>query len=206
MIPKTISDTLMHHATAAANRAPGFGRGMPVAHASPMQIGTPVTSPRKTPLHSTTAEGALLHGATLPCSLWQEAMLLGLQPSLLTDNHIKMMDALCHLDTIGLQFICESVEALHRERMPTQPPPGYHMPQMTDPPQGVATNSPLSQEFLQAASNLGTVIVMPLQLPPVQHPAGDHCPDPKIENVVTNIRRHEQASHTLLTDRNNNPQ
>ena len=43
MIPKTISDTQMHHTTAAANRAPGFGRGMPVAHASPMQIGTPVT-------------------------------------------------------------------------------------------------------------------------------------------------------------------
>ena len=169
-IPKTISDTLMHHATAAANRVPGFGRGMPVAHALPMQIGTPVTSLRKTPLHNTTAEEALLHGATLPCSLWQEAMLLGSPLPLLMDNHIKMMDALCHLDNIRLQFICESVKALRRERTPAQPPPGYCMLQMMDPPQRVTTNSPLSQEFLWAASNLGTVIVMPLQFPPEQHP------------------------------------
>ena len=64
---------------------------------------------------------------------WQEAHLLNL-PVILTDNHIKMMDALCHLDSYGLQFICESVEALHRERTPTQAPPGYHMPQASDIP------------------------------------------------------------------------
>ena len=187
MIPKTISDTPMHHTMAVANRAPGLRRGVPVAHALPMQIRTPVTSLQKTPLHGTTAEEVLLCGATLLCSLWQEAMLLGSPPPLLMDNHIKMMDTLYHLDTIRLQFICESVEALHRERTPTQPPPGYRMPQMMDPPQGVTTNSPLSQEFLWATSNLGTVIVMPPQFLPEQCPAGDHCPDPKIENAVANM-------------------
>ena len=50
MTPKTISGTSMHLAAAAANRAPGFGRGVPLTHASPMQIGTPVTSLQKTPL------------------------------------------------------------------------------------------------------------------------------------------------------------
>ena len=69
------------------------------------QIRTPVTSPQKTPLQSTTAEEVLLHGATLPCSLQQEAMLLN-PLLLLTDNHLKMMDALRCLDTTGLQFIC----------------------------------------------------------------------------------------------------
>ena len=205
MTPKTVSGMPMHHATAAANRAPGFGRGVPLTHALPMQIGTPVTSLQRTPLHSTTAEEALLRGATLLCSLWQEAMLLGPPPPLLTDNHLKMMDALCHLDTVGLQFICESVEALRRERMPAQPPPDYHTLQVTDSPQ-VATNSLMSQQFLRATSNLGTAIVTPLQLLPEQHPAGDCCPDPEIENMVTNMHRHEQASRTPLTDRNNNPQ
>ena len=206
MTPKTILGTPMHHAMAAANRAPGFSRDMPVTHVSPMQIRTPVTSLQKTPLHGTTAEEAFLHGATLLCSLQQEAMLLGPPPLLLTDNHLKIMDALCHLDTVGLQFIYESVEALHRERMPAQPLPDYCMPQMMDSPQGVATNSPMLQEFLRAASNLGTVIVTPPQLPPGQCPVGDHRPDPNIENAVTNMRRHEQVSHMPLTDKNNNPQ
>ena len=133
-------------------------------------------------------------------------MLLGPPPPLLMDNHLKMMDALCHLDTVGLQFICESMEALCRERMPTHPTPGYCMPQMTDSPQGVATNSQMSQEFLWAASNLGAVIVTPPQLLPGQHPVGNRCSDPEIENAVANMHRHKQASHTPLTDRNNNPQ
>ena len=133
-------------------------------------------------------------------------MLLGLPPPLLMDNHIKMMDPLRHLDTTGLQFICESVEALHRERMPAQPPPGYCMPQTMDPLQGATTNSPLSQEFFWAASNLGTAITMPPQFLPEQCPVGDRCPDPEIEDAVANMWRHEQASQMLPTNRNKNPQ
>ena len=197
-IPKTILGMPMYHATAAANRAPVFGRSVLLAHASPMQIRTPVTSPWKTPLHCTTAEEALLHGATLLCTLQQEAMLLNLLPLLLTDNHIKMMDALRHLNTTGLQFIYESVEALCRERMPAQLLPGYRTPQVMDPPQGMTTNSPLSQEFYQAASNLCTVITRP----PQQHPAEDHHPDPVIEDAIANMQRHEQASQMPPTDRN----
>ena len=76
----------------------------------------------------------------------QEANLLS--PSVvLMDNHIKMMDALCHLDSYGLQFICELAEALRRERMPTQALLGYHMPQASDIPRGLTSNPPLSQEF-----------------------------------------------------------
>ena len=206
MIPKTVSDTLTHHATAAANRAPGFGRSVPVAHALPMQIRTPVTSLQKTPQHGTTTEEVLPCGATLPCSLQQEAMLLGLLPPLLMDNHIKMMDALCHLDTTRIQFICKSTEALHRERMPGQPPLGYHTLQATDPLQGATTNSLLSQEFYRAASNLSTAITMPLQFLPEQHPVEDCCPDPEIEDTVANMWRHEQASGMPPTNRNNNPQ
>ena len=112
-IPRTIPDTVAHNIVAAASWVPSFGRGVPVAWASPMQVGMPVALPQRTPMHSVTAEDVLLQGATLSCSLWQEANLLNLNPPLtLMDNHIKMMDALCHLDTIGLQFICESVEAL----------------------------------------------------------------------------------------------
>ena len=159
-IPKTASDMVTHHAMAAANRAPGFYRGMPVAWASPMQVGTPVASPQKTLLHGTTVEEALLQGAILPCSPQQEAMLLNLMP-LLTDNHIKMMDDLCHLDTMGLQFICKSVEALRIERTPTQVPPGYSTSQAMDLLQGMATYSPLSQEFYWAPSNLSTAITRP---------------------------------------------
>ena len=129
--PGTISGTTAHNVATAANQAPGFGRGLPVARvspmqvgtlaasASPMQVGTLAASPHRTPGHRFTAEEALLQGATLPCSPWQEAHLLN-PPVTLKDNHIKMMDTLCHWDSYSLQFICESAEALHRERMPTQ--------------------------------------------------------------------------------------
>ena len=199
-VPKTTPDTVTHHAMAAANRAPGFGIGSPSARASPMQVGTPVASPQKTLLHGTTAEEMLLQGVTLPCFPWQETMLLSPPPPL-TDTHIKMMDTLCYLDTTGLQFICESVEALRRERTPVQAPPGYCMPQVTDS-QGTATNSPLSQEFLQAASNLGTTITRPQQLLPQQHHMGNCHPDAEIEDAITNMQRHEQASWTPPTSRN----
>ena len=128
--PGTILGTTVHLVATAANRAPGFGRRLPVARASPMQVGTPLASaspmqvttlaasPHETPSHALTTEEELLQGATLPCSPWQEANLLS--PSVvLTDNHIKMMEALCHLDSYGLQFICELAEALCRERTPT---------------------------------------------------------------------------------------
>ena len=176
-----------------------------MASASPMQVGTLVASPHRTPGHGTAAEEALLQGATLPCSPWQEANLLN-PPLMLMDNHIKMMDALRHLDTCRLQFICESVEALHRERTLTQVPPGYHMLQALDTLQGMTNHPPLSQEFYRATSNLGTAIVEPRLIPPQQHLVGSCHPDPEIENAIANMQRHEQALRTLPTDSNNNPQ
>ena len=212
----TVLGTTAHHAATAANWAPGFSRGLPVARASPMQVGTlPASaSPMQvttlaallhgTPSHALTAEEELLWGATLPCSPRWEANLLN-PPVVLMDNHIKMMDALHHLDSYGLQFICELAEALHREWMPTQAPPGYHMPQASDIPHGSTNNPPLSQEFYRATSNLGTAIVEPQQVPPLQRLAENHCPDPEIESAIANMYRPEQASGMPLTDSNNNP-
>ena len=42
--PGTVLGTTVHNVATAANRAPGFGRGLPVARASPMQVGTPPAS------------------------------------------------------------------------------------------------------------------------------------------------------------------
>ena len=166
-----------------------------------MQVGTLVALPYRTPGHGFTTEEALLQGAILPCSPRQEAHLLN--PLLmLTDNHIKMMDALCHLDTCRLQFICESVEALRREKTLTQAPPGYHMPQASDTLRETISNPPLSQEFYRATGNLRTAIVEPQQILPQQCPAEGRCPDLEIKNAVTNMQRHEQASHLLPTDSN----
>ena len=164
----------------------------------------PCTSSHETPSHALTAEEELLRGATLPCSPWQEANLLS--PSVvLMDNHIKMMDALHHLDSYGLQFICESAEALHREKMPTQAPLCYHMLQASDILHGWTSKPPLSQEFYRAANNLGTAIVEPQQVPPQLHLAGNCHPDPEIESTIANMYRHEQASGMLPIDSNNNP-
>ena len=70
--PSTVPGTSAHHVTTTANRAPGFGRGLPVARALPMQVGTPPTSAslmqvatlaaslHKTPSHALTAEEELL--------------------------------------------------------------------------------------------------------------------------------------------------
>ena len=103
--PGTVPGMVAYNVATAANRAPSFGRGLPVARASPMQVRTLVALPQRTPRRGTTAEEALLQGAMLLCPPRQEANLLN--PLLmLTDNHIKMMDALCHLDTTGLQLIC----------------------------------------------------------------------------------------------------
>ena len=110
------------------------------------------------------------------------------------DNHIKMIDALCHLDTSDLQFICESVEALCQERTPVQALPGYRMPQALDPLWGTTTHSPLSREFYHATSNLSTAITVPQQTPLQQHPVGDRRPDPEIVSAIVNMQRHEQAS------------
>ena len=90
--------------------------------------------------------------------------------------------------------------------MPAQPPLGYHALQAMDPLQGVAGNSPLSQEFYQAASNHSTEITRPPQFPPEQHPVEDHHPDLEIEDAIANMQRHEQVSQMLPTNRNNNPQ
>ena len=130
------------------------------ASASPMSVGTLVASLHRTPGHGFATEEALLQGATLPCSPQQEAHLLN-PPLTLTDNHIKMMDTLHQLDSYGLQFICKSVEALRRERMPTQALPGYHTMQASDTLRGMTNHPPLSQEFYRAASNLETAIVEP---------------------------------------------
>ena len=214
--PGTVPGTTVHNVATVANWAPGFGRGLPVARASPMQVRTPaasaspmqvsmpVASPHRTPGYEFTTEETLLQGATLPCSPWQEANLLN-PPVTLMDNHIKMMDALRHLDSYSLQFICESAEALCRERMPTQAPPGYCTLQTLDAPWGSINNPPLSQEFYMATSNLSTAIVEPRQVLPQQRPAGSQCPDPEIESAVTNMQRHEQVLSMLPTDSNNNP-
>ena len=214
--PGTIPGTTVHNVATAANQAPGFGRGLLVARALPMQVGTllasaspmqvttPAPLPHRTPGHAFTTEEVLLQGATLPCSPQQEAHLLN-PLVILTDNHIKMMDTLHHLDSYGLQFICESAEALCRERMPTQAPPGYCMLQASDTPWGSISNALLSQEFYRAARNLGTAIVEPQQVPPQQCLVGNHCPEPEIESAVTNMQRHEQASSMPSTDSNNNP-
>ena len=143
-----------------------------------------------------TAEDELLQGATLPCSPWWEASLLNIATLVeLTEGHQKMMDALRCLDNYGLQFICESAQALSQERTPVRAPPSYLMPQ--------APGALLAHEFYRAASNLGTAIVVPLpastQQPPAEAPI--HCPDPEIEAAVINMERHEQASR----DNNNNP-
>ena len=215
--PGTVLGTTVHLVATAANWAPGFSRGLPVARASPMQVGTPLVStslmqvttpaalPHGTPSHALTTEEELLWGATLPCSPQWEANLLS-PLVVLTDNHIKMMDTLCHLDSYGLQFICELAEALHRERTPTQAPLGYHMLQASDIPCGLTSNPLLSQEFYRATSNLGTATVEPQQVPPQLHPAGNCFPDPEIESAITNMYRHKQASGMPPTDSNNNPQ
>ena len=176
---------------------------LPVS-ASPMQVTTPAALPHRTPSHALTAEEELLQGATLPCSPQQETNLLNLLV-VLTDNHIKMIDALHHLDSYGLQFICELAEALCREPMPTQAPPGYCTLQASDIPCGSSNNPPLSQEFYRATSNLGTAIVEPQQALPQQCLVGNCCHDPEIESAITNMYRHEQVSGMPSTDSNNNP-
>ena len=145
---------------------------------------------------TSTAEDELLQGATLPCSPWWEATLLNMAtPVELTEGHRKMMDALRCLDNYGLQFICESAQALSREWTPVRAPPSY----LTPP----APGTPLAHEFYRAASNSGTAIVVPLpastQQPLAEAPI--RCPNPEIEAAVINMECHEQASR----DNNNNP-
>ena len=70
--PSTIPGTTVHHVATAANQAPSFSKGLLVAQALPMQVGTPLTSaspmqvttpaasPHRTPSHALTAEEELL--------------------------------------------------------------------------------------------------------------------------------------------------
>ena len=106
-----------------------------------------------------------------------------------------MMEALRCLDDYGLQFICESVQALSWEQTPVRAPPIYFTLQ--------APGTPLAHEFYRAASNLGTAIVAPLPTSTRQPLAeAPIChPDPEIEAVVINMEHYEQASR----DTNNNP-
>ena len=97
------------------------------------------------------------------------------------------MDALRCLDNYGLQFICESVQALSWERTPVRAPPSYFTLQ--------APGAPLAHEFYRATSNLGTAIVAAL-LASTQQPLAEapiHHPDPEIEAAVINMECHEQA-------------
>ena len=146
---------------------------------------------------TSTAEDELLQGVTLLCSPWQEASLLNIAtPVELTEGHWKMMETLGCLEDYGLQFICESAQALSREWTLVRATSGYFMLQVP--------GAPLAHEFYRATSNLGTTIVVPLpastQQPPAEAPI--HHPDPEIEAVVINMECHEQASR----DTNNNPQ
>ena len=103
-----------------------------------MKLSMP-TYPSEEASGPSTAEDELLQGATLPCSPWQEASLLNIAtPVELTEGHRKMMDALRCLDNYGLQFICESAQALSRERTPVRAS-GYLTPQ--------APGTPLAHEF-----------------------------------------------------------
>ena len=77
--PGTVPGTMVHNVAMAANQAPSFSRGLPVARASLMQVGTPLASaspmrvatlaalPHRTPGHMFTAEEVLMQQATLPC-------------------------------------------------------------------------------------------------------------------------------------------
>ena len=167
------------------------------ASMTPIKLSTPTYSSEEASGPTSTAEDELLQGATLLCSPWREASLLNIvTPVELTQGHRKMMDALRCLDNYGLQFICESVQALSQEQTPVRAPPSYLMPQ--------APGTPLAHEFYRAASNLGTAIVVPL-LASTQQPLAEapiRHPNPEIEAAVINMECHEQASR----DNNNNPQ
>ena len=161
-----------------------------------IKLSMPTYSSEEASGPTSTAEDELLQGATLPCSPWQEASLLNIAtPMELTEGHWKMMDALRCLDNYGLQFICESAQALSGEWTPIRDPPGYFMPQVP--------GTLLAHEFYRAASNLGTAIVVPLPASTWQPLAeAPIChPDPEIEAAVINMEHHEQASR----DTNNNP-
>ena len=166
------------------------------ASMTPMKLSMPTYSSEEASSPTSTAEDELLQGATLPCSPWWEASLLNIAtPVELTEGHQKMMDALRCLDNYGLQFICESVQALSWERTPVRAPPGYFTLQVP--------GTLLAHKFYRAASNLGTAIVAPLlastQQPPAEAPI--RRPDSEIEAAVINMERHERASR----DNNNNP-
>ena len=164
---------------------------------TPIKMSMPTYSSEEASGLMSTAKDELLKWATLPCSPWWVASLLNMAtPVELTEGHRKMMDALRCLDTYGLQFICESVQALSQEWTPVRAPPGYLTPQVP--------GALLAHEFYRAASNLGTAIVVPLpastQQPLAEAPI--RCPDPEIEAAVINMEHHEQASRV----NNNNPQ
>ena len=214
--PGTIPGTTVHHVATAANWAPGFGRGLLVARASPMQVGTPPVSaspmqvttpaalPHRTPGHALTAEEELLQGATLPCSPQWEANLLN-SLAVLMDNHIKMMDAFITWTLMA----CSSSVSRRRPCVGSKRQPKLHQAtaccRRLDIPHGSSNNPVLSQEFYRAVSNLGTAIVELQQFPPQQRLAGNCHPDPEIESTVANMYRHEQASGMLSMDSNNNP-
>ena len=119
-----------------------------------------------------------LQGPTLPCSPAQEHCLFGLTP-----NHNHMMTSVCQLDAMGLQFLCESFEAIQRKCSP-RPPPGYTTLKGGDLYVDLWSNSLISLQLLQNTSNLGTFIISPPQttrLPSLK-------PGPFIEVAVTNVQ------------------
>ena len=76
--------------------------------------------------------------------------------------------------------------------------------QMTS--QGSISNPLLSQEFYRAASNLGTAIMEPQQVPPQQCPVGNHhALILRIESAIANMQRHEQALSMPSTGQQQQP-
>ena len=184
------SKNTAHHPMAAVNKVPGSCQGVPLSCASPMQIGMPITSPWKTLIHGTTQRKCFFVElqCCVPCSRRQASLA----------SHCSWQPTT--LRWWILCIICESIEALQKERMPAQPLLGYTTPQPTDLLSSV--DSPMLQEVFRAASNLDTMIAGPPQVQPIQQPTQDCLPDPKIENSISNMWRHEKASQMPITDTN----
>ena len=60
IVPVITMNPPSHHPMVAANRTPGYDRGMALSNALPIHIGMPVTSPRMTLAHGITTEEILL--------------------------------------------------------------------------------------------------------------------------------------------------
>ena len=64
--PEVTMNAPSHHPMAAANQTPGYKLSTASSQTSPMQLGLPAVSPRRTLAHGTTAKEMLLWESTLP--------------------------------------------------------------------------------------------------------------------------------------------